>query len=161
MSVWKDAQGRYHAAIQRRGKRVHRICPEGATWRDAKRKEAKILGDFDALAAERVLIGAAIQHWLKEEVAHQKAKRRTENNALQLADWVVGKNLTQVVKVAEDYKRAFRGVVSNSTINRRLAVLRRVANLAYRRWGWLSEPLGTKIELLAENPHREEIFTRD
>jgi integrase len=41
-----------------------------------------------------------------------------------------------------------------------LAVLRRVANLAYRRWGWLSEPIGAKIELLPENPARERFLDR-
>jgi integrase len=42
----------------------------------------------------------------------------------------------------------------------RLAVLRRVANLAYRRWGWLSDPIGAKIELLPENPARERFLDR-
>ena len=41
-----------------------------------------------------------------------------------------------------------------------MAVLRRVANLAYKRWGWLKEPLGSKIELLPENPAREKYLTR-
>lgn len=45
--------------------------------------------------------------------------------------------------------------VSPSTRNRRLAIIRRAANLAYKRWGWLSEPLGDKIQLLPENPPRE------
>jgi len=68
--------------------------------------------------------------------------------------------LSQVVDVAEEYKRAKRGILTNSTINRRLAVLRRVANLSYRRWGWLNEPLGEKIEMLPENPPREVFMSR-
>lgn len=161
MSVWKDAEGRYHAAMQRRGKRVHRICAPKASWREAKAKEAEILRDFDALASERVLIGQAIQHWLTEEVAHQKAKRRTESNAYALADWVEGRPLTEIAKVAEAYKRDNRERLTNSSINRRLAVLKRVASLAYKRWGWLTEPLAQKIELLPENPARERYLERD
>lgn len=170
MSVWKDREGRYHAAVQRRGKRVHRICAPKASWREAKAKEAEILRDFDALAAERVLIGQAIQHWLDEEVAHQKAKRRTESNAYALADWVEGKPLTEIHLVAETYKQDARKFLANpkrkkrltnSTINRRLAVLKRVASLAYKRWGWLTEPLAQKIELLPENPARERYLDRD
>jgi integrase len=68
--------------------------------------------------------------------------------------------LDDVVAVAEAYKRGMRGQVTNSTINRRLAVLRRVSNLAYKRWGWLQNPLGAKIELLPENPARERFLTR-
>lgn len=160
MSVWKDREDRYHVALQRRGKRVHRICPPKASWREAKAKEAEILSDFDAIASERVMIGQAIQHWLKEEVAHQKAKKRTESNAYALADWVEGKALTEVAQVAEAYKRDNRAHLTNSSINRRLAVLKRVASLAYKRWGWLKEPLASKIELLPENAARERYLTR-
>lgn len=160
MSVWKDREGRYHVAVQRGGTRVHRICPPAATWRDAKRKEAELIQRFQAVTSGKVLIADAIQHWLKTEVAHQKARKSTEGNAYALADHIQGKSLAEVVRVAEDYKRGLRNHLTNSTINRRLAVLRRVANLAYRRWGWLETPLGQKIELLPENPARERFLTR-
>ena len=160
MSVWKDRKGRYHAAVQRGRVRLHRICPPAATWRDAKRKESELQARLEAPATGKVLIADAIQHWLKTEVAHHKARKSTEGNAYALADFIRGQTLQDVVRVAEGYKRALRGHVTNSTVNRRLAVLRRVANLAYRRWGWLQEPLGQKIELLPENPAREKFLTR-
>ena len=160
MSVWKDSKGRYHVAVQRGGNRVHRICPPAATWRDAKRKESELLNGFSAAATGKVLIADAIQHWLKTEVAHQKARKGTEGNAYALAEWVKGRTLTEVGKVAHDYIQACRGTLTNSTINRRLAVLRRVANLAYRRWGWLDSPAGDKIQLLPENPARERFLSR-
>ena len=160
MSVWKDRKGRYHVAVQRGGVRVHRICPEASTWRQAKDKESELLNRFQAVNSGKVLIADAIQHWLKTEVAHQKARKSTEGNAYALAGWIKGIDLLQIVRVAEEYKRGNRGLVSNSTINRRLSVLRRVGNLAYRRWGWLSEPLGSKIELLPENPARERFLDR-
>jgi len=160
MSVWKDGKGRYHVAVQRGGSRVHRICQPAATWRDAKRKEAELIQRFNAVSSGKVLIADAIQHWLKTEVAHQKAKSRTEGNAYALADYVKGRTLQEVVGVAEEYKRNSRNRLTNSTINRRLAVLRRVANLAYRRWGWLDSPLGQKIETLPENPSRDRFLTR-
>jgi integrase len=160
VSVWKDGKGRYHVAVQRGGVRVHRKCPPAATWRDAKRKEAELEQRFKAVTTGKVLIADAIQHWLKTEVAHQKARKGTEGNAFALADWIVGKALQDVVSVAEAYKRSHRGLITNSTINRRLAVLRRVSNLAYKRWGWLETPIGAKIELLPENPARERFLTR-
>jgi integrase len=160
MSVWCDEKGRYHAAVQRGGVRLHRICKKQATWRDAKRKEAELLARLESATAGKVLIADAIQHWLKTEVAHQKAKKGTEGNAYALAEWIKGKDLRDSVAVAEAYKRDHRGMLTNSTINRRLAVLRRVCNLAYRRWGWLAEPIGQKIELLPENPARENYLSR-
>ena len=160
MSIWKDRTGRYHVSIQRGGKRIHRICPITATWRDAKRKESELIQRFESVSTGKVLIADAIQHWLKTEVAHQKARISTEGNAYALADWVEGETLQDVVAVAERYKRDNRGLLTGSTINRRLAVLRRVANLAYKRWGWLKEPIASKIELLPENPARERYLTR-
>jgi integrase len=160
MSVWKDKQGRYHVAVQRGRVRLHRICPPASTWRQAKQKESDLLQRFQSAQSGKVLIADAIQHWLKTEVSHQKARRSTEGNAYALAEWIKGKTLEDVVSVAEAYKRGNRGLVTNSTINRRCAVLRRVANLAFRRWGWLSEPLGQKIELLPENAAREVFLTR-
>jgi integrase len=160
MSVWKDKQGRYHVAVQRGGSRVHRICPPAATWRQAKQKESELLQRFTAAQSGKVLIADAVQHWLKTEVVHHKGRKGTESNAYALAEWIKGKCLTEVVSVAEAYRRDNRGLVTNSTINRRLAVLRRVANLAFKRWAWLESPLGLAIELLPENPHREEFFTR-
>lgn len=160
MSVWKDAKGRYHVAVQRGGTRVHRTCPPAFTWRQAKQKESELLHRFESTQSGKVLIADAIQHWLKTEVAHHKARKGTEGNAYALADFVKGRTLGDVVQVANAYKQSLRGIVTNSTINRRLAVLRRVANLAYKRWGWLAEPAGTRIELLPENPARERFLSR-
>jgi integrase len=47
-----------------------------------------------------------------------------------------------------------------ATINRRLALLRRLCNLAYQ-WGWLDAPLGTRIKLLAEHQERHVYLTVD
>lgn len=160
MSVWKDREGRYHVAVQRGGVRVHRICPPASTWRQAKQKESELLNRFQSAQSGKVLIADAIQHWLKTEVAHQKARKNTEGNAFALAEYIVGKPLQEVVSVAEAYKQANRGLVTNSTINRRLSVLRRVANLSFKRWYWLREPLAQKIELLPENAAREVFLTR-
>jgi integrase len=161
MSVWKDKNGRYHVAVQRGGARIHRKCPPAYTWRQAKQKESELLQRFDAASSGKVLIADAIQHWLQTEVAHHKARKGTEGNAYALAGWIEGRTLAEACAVAESYKRDNRGRLTGSTINRRLAVLRRVANLAYKRWGWLSEPIGQKIELLPENQHRIVFFTRD
>jgi integrase len=48
--------------------------------------------------------------------------------------------------------------LSVMTINRRLAVVRRVLNVAYREWDWLREPLGEKIQLFSEKGTAREIY---
>lgn len=54
--------------------------------------------------------------------------------------------ITQAVPAASDMKAALLAKGLNpQTINRRLAVVRRVLNLAYSQWNWLTYPLGDKI----------------
>ena len=67
-----------------------------------------------------------------------------------------GRPLEEIHEVAEDVKR--RGMADGlapATINRRLAVLRRVARLAHRQWDWLDRDVGAKIRLIpGEEPRR-------
>lgn len=48
--------------------------------------------------------------------------------------------------------------LSPQTINRRLAVVRRILNVAYKQWGWITEPLGMKIQLLSEKGFEREVY---
>lgn len=50
------------------------------------------------------------------------------------------------------------GGLSRQTVNRRLAVVRRVLNVAYKEWDWVKEPLGQKIQLLSEKGMSREFY---
>lgn len=64
-----------------------------------------------------------------------------------------------VVPKAHDMKgQMLKKGLSPQTINRRLAVVRRILNIAYREWEWLSEPLGQKIQLLSEKGMARELY---
>lgn len=64
-----------------------------------------------------------------------------------------------VVPAAHQMKSdMLRNGLSPQTINRRLAVVRRVLNVAYREWDWLTEPLGQKIKLLSEKGMAREFY---
>jgi len=67
--------------------------------------------------------------------------------------------LARSIPAANDMKQAMLADgLSPQTINRRLAVVRRVLNLAYKQWEWLNEPLGTRIELFSEKGTGRYIF---
>lgn len=67
--------------------------------------------------------------------------------------------LASSVAAASDMKTAMLADnLSNQTINRRLAVVRRVLNLAYEQWDWLREPLGQKIGMLSESGTARHIY---
>lgn len=57
--------------------------------------------------------------------------------------------LTKSVFAAAEMKQTMLADQLNpQTVNRRLSVVRRVLNLAYKEWGWLKEPVGEKISTL-------------
>jgi integrase len=69
----------------------------------------------------------------------------------------IGRRLDEAADAWLAY-RAANPELTNSTHNRRGAILRRVCNLA-RRWGWTTEDLGARIQLLPENSPRHIYLT--
>lgn len=64
-----------------------------------------------------------------------------------------------VVPAAHEMKADMlkRGL-SPQTVNRRLAVVRRVLNVAYNEWEWIDQPLGQKIKMLSEKGMSREFY---
>lgn len=78
----------------------------------------------------------------------------------QLEPYAAGIPLGEIVHVAETMKTdAIKRGLKAATINRRLAILRRVANLAYDQWGWLEQDLGRRIKLLPGEGRRNTYLT--
>lgn len=64
-----------------------------------------------------------------------------------------------VVPAAHNMKQSMlTDGLSPQTINRRLAVVRRILNIAFKEWEWISEPLGMKIKLLSEKSMSREFY---
>lgn len=155
-----NKKGKREIQFSQGGRRVHRVLPKGTTQKQAIELETKLrskIFDTDELGHEQEhTIGEGIMRYLSEYTG--KAKRQTENHARQLADAVKGKSIFDTTEVARSLRDKSLVGVSASTRNRRLAILRRVANLAYGRWGWIKAPI--KIELLPENPARQVYLNR-
>jgi len=71
--------------------------------------------------------------------------------------------LTKMVAAAHEMRDAMlKEGFSPLTINRRLSVIKRVLNIAYKEWDWIEQPLATKIKKLSEKGTSREFFlTRD
>lgn len=161
MSVKLNKTGKYEIQFSQGGRRVHRVLPEGTTRAEAKRKETELRREvFRADELDELpdyTIGEGIMRYLREYTG--KAKKQTESHAKALELFVKGRAFSDYLDVVQRVLSE-KSPVTHSTRNRRLSVLRRVAHLAYRRWGWLKEPLHEKIELLPENPARQIYLTR-
>lgn len=165
MSVYfNERADRWCVAIQRGGKRITRYAEKGSTKEEAIQYEAKLLREYfltDKLGktVDRP-IADAIQRWLQEEVAHYKSKEKTTSHILQLTDFVLGRPVSEIHLVAEEYAKKHRKLLSPGTINRRLSMLRLIANLCYKKWDWLDRPLGQKIKLLRESEGRVPLLSQ-
>jgi integrase len=165
MSVYFNQRAdRWVVAIQRGGKRITRYAEKDCTKEDAIQYEARLLREYfltDKLGktSDRS-IAEAIQKWLTEEVAHYKSKQKTTNHILQITDFVIGRHVSEIHLVAEEYAKKYRKLLSPGTINRRLSMLRLIANLCYKKWDWLDKPLGQKIKLLKESEGRVPLISQ-
>ena len=146
-----------------RGQRIRASAGKGATKEQALELEAKIRSDCHAERVGRKperLLSEGILKWLDVECKALKSSVSMESHARALLPFVKGKTFSQVQSVAEEVKRTMtENGLAAATINRRLAVLRRVANLAHDTWGWLSTPVARRVKLLKENNSRSYYLT--
>lgn len=138
------------------GQRVVRSAGRGATRGEARELEAKIRRDLHAIRVGRApshTIEQALARWLKGDARALRSYRKFLSHANALRPYIFRQPLTRAPDVAEEVKRAMLADgLANATVNRRLALLRRVCRLADAEWGWLDKPI--PIRLLPERNER-------
>jgi len=156
---------RWHVRVQLGGQRIERSLGPAATKADALDYEARLRRDAVAGKLQRNparTIDAALLRWLEGEAAQLKSYNNLLSKVRAIEPFAAGKSLAAIVLVAEEIKAAgIKAELSPATINRRLAILRRVANLAHDQWGWLDQPLGNRIKLLRGETTRHVYLTPD
>lgn len=164
MSVyWDKAKARWRIEFTVHGRRTRKLAPAGASKAEAEHWEAQARnrawqGELGQKPPRT--LAEAVRKWAEEELPRLKSETDTRNHAAQLLPYLTGAALGDLPEVAERYKADHRHL-KPATVNRRLAILRRVGNLAHRRWGWTDEPLGDRVHLLSERNARHVYLTRD
>ena len=145
------------------GERVERTLPAGATRPDAVALEAALRRRQVETAAGRPvrrLIDEALDQWVRTAAVNLKSYEKDLRYRIAvLREYTAGRALEDIPEIAEGIKR--NGVESGLTpaaINRYLAILRRIANLAVR-WGWTDLPLGKRVILLGGERQRDLYLT--
>lgn len=152
-------EGKYWRVDIRRGGVRHSSTFD--TQREAKAFEAQVIEDWKNRrtgSIKRHTLDAAIIRWAEEELPRQKARRATANHAAQLAPYTTNKFVDEIPEVWSAYKRDHQHLKA-ATVNRKGAILRRIANLAVDEWKWLPTPLSVK--LLPENNKRQVYVTKE
>lgn len=146
------------------------LCWRGQTHRKSSRhwsreqaQEAgkKLLDDLHAESVGRKparTFNQGVEKYISDELP--RMKERTAAEALKNIGYIgadlEGRYLTDAKDVAAAIRKRFEGK-SPATVNRRLQIVNRIVNLAYREWGWLDRPI--PIPMLPEQ-HREHFLTR-
>lgn len=158
MGVYFDRRDRlWRVQVQKHGRRVSTTARSAE---EARALEARFRRDLflQRLGEKpRRTLEEALLRWLAEYVPQLKRPRDYESHLRALIPHVAGLALDDAPQAWLAY-RAANADLTNSTHNRRGAVLRRVCNLA-RKWGWTTDDLGGRIDLLPENSARHVYLT--
>ena len=145
------------------GCRIERTLPPGATRDDARALEVKIRRAQIDIAVGRKperLIDDAIDQWIATGADKLRSWQRDLKYRINvLREYTAGKPLDQLITVAEKIKKDGQAEgLAAASINRYVALLRRIGNLT-ERWGWTDLPLGRRVQLLPERSERHVYLT--
>lgn len=157
MSIWKD-RSTYRYRVQRDG---HVIAGSARTREEARILEAKAVQQLSAgvtgAQIKRTLDEAFIRYLESPEFLGLRSAGTVASK--QIPHWMPylrGRMLDQAREAADDAVRVWKARgLAVATINRRLSVLRRVLNLAHRRWDWITADIASKIPLLPGEAQRQ------
>lgn len=148
MPIRKHGAG-WEVRVQHLGNRISRTFD---TYRDAQefeRRAKQQVADHRVGRAPRHSLEEAVERWLDGEAKTLMSYRNLENKVRAILPHISGKMLEEAPDAAEAIiKAGMEARLKPATINRRLAIVRRVARLAFRRWKWLDGDISGRISLL-------------
>jgi integrase len=136
--------------------RIRRVKPEISksfrSYRDAAEFERRTLQRIEDSRVGRkpaYTLEEAVDRWLGNEAKALRSFDNLQNKVRAIYPYIQGRALTEVADCAERLAQDGRAAgLQPATINRRLAILRRVARLAHRRWQWLDNDLAGRIAFI-------------
>lgn len=150
----------FQARLQHAGRRIVRTFRTRAQAQEFERRMRARVDDRRIGRPARYSLEEALERWLSTEAAALRTERDLHNKVRALLPHVRGRSLDEVAEAADDARRAgLQQGLAPATINRRLAILRRVANLAHRQWQWLDQPVAQRV-LLVPGERARHVYLR-
>ncbi len=156
----RKLNGKWQADVTARGAGV-RIRRTFETQKEAREAEARIKLEIANARLPRVGIESALTNYLKGEALALKDQNSVLSKARAIRPFIVGESFEDIGQVADEMKRAWLADgLKPATINRRLALLKRLGNLAYD-WGWIDQPVSRRVKMLPGEISREFYLSLD
>lgn len=164
MSAFKRGES-WYSRFEIGGREFKKSLGRGSVRKDALDWEARVRRDHIAgkigRAPERT-IDEAVKRWLEGEAQTHTDKQGDAARARAWLTFIEGRPLRSVVEIASRASDAWlAGGLAAATINRRLALLRRVCRLAHSQWGWLDDDLSRRLVALPGERQRRIFLTRE
>ena len=138
-----------------------RIRRTAGTRRAAVEREAEIRQQLKRQAIPERGIEHALTEYLKGEAKTLKDLKGIKSKAKAIRPYIAGQTFDTIgIVQARIKKEMLAEGLKPATINRRLALLRRLANLAFE-WQWIDSPVGKRIKLLPGETERHYYLTMD
>ena len=143
------------------GGQVHRRQSRRWSRSQAAEYEAWFLNEIHAQETGRVTprsFAEGVERYETDELPRMRPRTQAEarKNLKYIAPSLDGRMLAEAEEVAADIRKRFAGL-SAATVNRRLQIVNRIVNLAWKNWKWLPGPI--PIPMLPEKEH-ERFLTR-
>jgi integrase len=162
MSAYKRGD-RWHVRFQVAGQHFSSTLGAAGTRADAIAYEARIRADLLAGKLGKMpsrSVDDALAKWLENEASQLKSYANLLGKVRAVMEHTKGVPLQDIATVAQNIRSAgIKDGLKPATINRRIAIVRRVANLAHDEWGWLRDPIGKRIKLLPGELARDVYLT--
>jgi integrase len=146
MPIRKHGAG-WEVRVQHAGGRISRSFGSYKDAQEFERRHKQRIADHRVGRAAQHSLEEAVERWLDGEAKQLRSYRSLEDKVRVMLPQIIGKPLEAVAEAAEEVIKAGSGL-KPATINRRLAILRRVARLAHRKWKWLEHDEAGRIQLL-------------
>lgn len=141
---------------RKHGVRIKRVVK---TQKEAKRLEAEIRREIERNAAPARGIEDALERFLKGEATTLKSYDSLISISRAILPYIEKRTFNEAGEVAATIKTDMLAAgLKPATINRRLALLRRLCNLAFD-WGWLENNQSRRVKLLPGETERHYYLT--
>ena len=132
---------------------------------DTRRQAVDLEAEIRQTIKRQKIPDAGIEHalieYLKGEARTLKDYKGLLSKASAIRPYIAGQTFESIGLVqAAIKKNMIAQGLKPATINRRLALLRRLGNLAYQ-WSWIDTPAGDRVKLLAGETERHYYLTLD
>lgn len=148
MPIRRHGRG-FEVRVQHVGRRISRTFGSYRDAQDFERRHRNRIADHRVGRTAQYSLEEAIERWLYGEAKLLRSHRHLENMVRVMLPHITGRKLAEIPEAAEAIKEAgIKEGLKPHTINRRLAILRRVGRIARRRWKWLDQDVAGELEFL-------------